>query len=81
MFSSSNPNVSGFEDFDQPVVVNKFADQALKITSKNFALQFDDRGAYGALDLDIDALTKLLGNKVNRKPLIINNKDLGAQAR
>ena len=81
MSSSSNPNIYGFEDFDQPVVVNKFADQALKITSKNFALQFDDRGAYGALDLNTNSLTELLGNKVNKKPFVIDDKHLGTLAR
>ena len=65
MSSLLNLNIPGFENFDQPDVVQKFKASALQKDSLNFALCFDDKSASGLLNLSLDSLTKLLANKVN----------------
>lgn len=62
--SSTGLDPTLFEDFDHADVLKRFEKSVLQPDSLNFALDFDDSRAFGALDLKVGDLERLLASKV-----------------
>ena len=72
MSSLLTSSIAGFENFDRKDVVKRFEESVYQKESLNFALEFDDEKAFGALNLSLDSLTRLLPKKVNKSSLLTN---------
>ena len=59
----------GFSDFDNKNVYTFCEDAVVDVGTRNFAIQFDSTNAWAAINLDNDAIRKLLLEEV-RLPIL-----------